>query len=200
VLPLDMSVLQQPLLPLDMSVLQQPLLPLDMSVLQQTLLPLNLSHLGQPVLLLDVSDLQPPVLHLDVSTACLWTCLFNKACVAFGRAFSIADCAARTFLSHNSLCYPWTILVYSIICLQAACASSGRTCSTGACAVPGGVWPTPVLLHLEVSVYNMSYCAAPRCVCLQGSVLHIDVSVYKGLCWTWMGLSTGAIAVHHINF
>jgi hypothetical protein len=45
VLPLDLSVLQQPVIPLAVPVLQQPELPLDVSVLQQPLLPFDVSVL-----------------------------------------------------------------------------------------------------------------------------------------------------------
>ncbi len=69
-MPLDMSVLQQPVLFLDVSGLQQPVLPpvrvcftaacaapevLDVSVLQQPVLPFNVSLLQQSLLSLDVS-------------------------------------------------------------------------------------------------------------------------------------------------
>jgi hypothetical protein len=81
-----MSILQQivllsericPVLPLGVSVLQQPVLPLHMSILQQMVLlsercpvlPLDvlLFYSMQPVLPLDMSALQLPVLPLDVS-------------------------------------------------------------------------------------------------------------------------------------
>jgi hypothetical protein len=65
-----MSALQQPGLPLTVFVLHQPVLQpecLDMSILLQPMLPLDISVLQLLVVPLDVSVLQQPMLPLDVS-------------------------------------------------------------------------------------------------------------------------------------
>ncbi len=81
-----------------------------------------------------------------------------------------------------------SVLQQSLLPLDPEC-----VCSIAACAVPGGDWPTSRLcctwtylstracavLHLDVSVYESLYCAAPGRICLREPVL----------CWTWTCLS-----------
>jgi hypothetical protein len=66
---------------------------------------------------------------------------------------------------HNTA---WTCLLYSSLYVSVGVGTShGRICSSAACAMPGGVWPTAA-------------CAAPQ------------LFVYKSLSDTWTGLSTKA--------
>jgi hypothetical protein len=178
-LPLDVSVLKQPVLPLtflfysrqccrSVSILQQLVLSggvfsaapsaiLEQSVLKQPVHILNVSVLQQLVLPLVVYGLLQPLLQLN-------------------------------YVVYSSLYFTWTYLFNSIL------SCTRRFCPTEACAAPGPVYLQEPVWHLYLSVYKslallldvtvsvlhlyVCFCAAPGCVCLQKPVLHLYVSVY----------------------
>ncbi len=130
-LPLDVSVLQQPVLLLDMSVLHQlvlqPQLPLDVSVLQQPMLPLEcLSYSGLCCLCTSLS-----FTSLCCCMSCTWTCLF-----------------------YSSLCWPWTYLYKRLCCLKATFAFIGLCLSTRGFVCSCSVCLQELALHLCMSVYK----------------------------------------------
>ncbi len=112
-----------------------------------------MSVLRHSVLPLDVSVQQQLVVFLSVLKKPMLPCTY---------LFYNNLCCSRTYLFKSRL--PWPKIV----------------CSTAACAVPGGDWPTSRLcctwtylstrafavLHLDVSVYESLCCAEPGRVCL----------------------------------
>jgi hypothetical protein len=170
-LPVDLSVLQQPVLHWTCLFsaacaefgracpTQQPMLSLDVSVLLHLLLPMDMWHLCCTVYCaaLDVSVLQQPVLPQDVSLlqlCCPLICLFNSR-------LDVSLC-----LFYNSLyvlCITWMYLFNISLC----------------CARCAGL-----------PVYNILYCIY---VSLQELLLHLDVSVFMILCCTCACLSTRAL-------
>jgi hypothetical protein len=79
-------------------------------------------------------------------------------------------------------------LLYSSLYVPGGVGTSpGRICSSAACAMPGGVWPTAASAAPQLSVYkSLSYtwtCLSTFVftwgVCLQEPVLNLCVSVYK---------------------
>ncbi len=140
----------------------------------------------------DVSVLQQSVLPLDVSVQ------QTVLPVGWRRAWSTADFAALERVCSAAVCAVPRLVCVSVpvvctpgvVCPAAACASSGRICSTAGCEMPGGVW---LCCTWTVSLHKP---AAPGNVCLQELLCALGVSIHKSLCCTCACPSTRAFVLH----
>jgi hypothetical protein len=156
------------MLPLDVSLLLQPVLPSSKSVLHQPELSPYGSVLQEPMLLLDISVLQvcAPGVYLSVP---LYSCSLSypRTCLSYRNL-----CYPWSYMFHSSLCCPWRISVQQTVlpgCFfpKAACAVTGLFWSTAAYVAHGHVCVQQPVLHLDVSFlqHPMLSLAASARVC-----------------------------------